>query len=89
MAVRDAVELIVKALASEPDAVAVDEEENTPELVSLRVTVAEADRGRIIGRQGRTINALRTVVKAVAMRTQQKVQLEVAATGDENYDDQG
>ncbi|MBC7545677.1 MAG: KH domain-containing protein [Candidatus Sericytochromatia bacterium] len=85
MAVRDAVELIVKALASEPDAVAVEEEENTPECVSLRVTVAEADRGRIIGRQGRTINALRTVVKAVAMKNQQKVQLEVAATGDEDF----
>jgi predicted RNA-binding protein YlqC (UPF0109 family) len=84
MALRDAVELIIKAMASNPGAVVVDEEENTPELISLRVTVDEADRGRIIGRQGRTINALRTVVKAVAMKNQQKVQLEVSATDDED-----
>lgn len=87
MALRDAVELVIKALASNPEAVVVDEEENTPELISLRVTVDEADRGRIIGRQGRTINALRTVVKAVAMKNQQKVQLEVSATDDEDYEE--
>lgn len=78
MALRDAVEVIVRAMASEPGAVYVDEDENTPEQVSLTVRVAESDRGRIIGRQGRTINALRTVLKAVAMKNQQKVQLEVA-----------
>jgi predicted RNA-binding protein YlqC (UPF0109 family) len=87
MAIRDAVELIIKSLASNPGAVVVDEEENTPELISLRVTVDETDRGRIIGRQGRTINALRTVVKAVAMKNQQKVQLEVTATDDEGYEE--
>jgi predicted RNA-binding protein YlqC (UPF0109 family) len=87
MALRDAVELIIKSLASNPAAVVVDEEENTPELISLRVTVDEADRGRIIGRQGRTINALRTVVKAVAMKNQQKVQLEVSATDDEDFEE--
>ncbi len=87
MALRDAVELMVKAMASEPGAVSVEEQANTPEQLSLRVNVAEIDRGRIIGRQGRTINALRTVVKAVAMKNQQRVQLEVAGNDfEEEYD---
>lgn len=82
MALRDAVDLIVRSMATQPDAVSVIEEENTPEQVTLRVTVAEEDRGRIIGRQGRTINALRLVLKAVAMKHQQKLQLEVAGSHD-------
>jgi predicted RNA-binding protein YlqC (UPF0109 family) len=46
-------------------------------MVRLEIEVAPADRGRIIGRGGRTIEALRTVVGAVAARRAQACSLEV------------
>ncbi len=55
-------------LVSEPEAVSVDEFTEDDGTVVLELSVAEDDYGRIIGRGGRTANALRTVVKAAAVR---------------------
>ena len=63
--VRDVVEVVARALADHPDAVRVTErEQKGQQLVEL--FMAPGDLGRVIGRQGRTAAALRTLVGATA-----------------------
>jgi predicted RNA-binding protein YlqC (UPF0109 family) len=62
---RDLVEFLVRALVSDPDAVRVEEIDEGDGMV-LEVHVAEGDHGRVIGREGRVANAIRTVAKAAA-----------------------
>ncbi len=64
-------------LVSEPEAVSVDEFSEDDGTVVLEISVAEDDYGRIIGRGGRTANALRTVVKAAAVRDQKRVLVDI------------
>ena len=73
---RSLAEFLVRRLVDEPDAVVVTEEVAKGERV-LTVTVAEADRGKVIGRQGRIARALRTVVRAGSARERRRVQLEI------------
>jgi hypothetical protein len=61
----DLVDYVCRALASEPDAVTVEEVDEGSELV-IEVSVAGGDLGRLIGRGGRVANAIRTVAKAAA-----------------------
>jgi predicted RNA-binding protein YlqC (UPF0109 family) len=67
---------LARRLVDEPDAVRVEQVEEDDVLV-LRLHVAEADRGKVIGRQGRIARALRTVVRAGSAREQRRVQLEI------------
>ena len=62
---RDLVEFLVRALVAEPDAVRVTELEEEDATV-LEVRVADDDLGRVIGRDGRVANAIRTIAKAAA-----------------------
>jgi hypothetical protein len=62
---RDLVEFLVRALVAEPDAVQVTEFEEDDAIV-LEVRVADDDLGRVIGRDGRVANAIRTIAKAAA-----------------------
>ena len=62
---RDLVEFCVRALVSDPDAVRV-EELDTDDGTVLEVHVADDDLGRVIGREGRVANAIRTLAKAAA-----------------------
>jgi hypothetical protein len=64
-------------LVSEPEAVSVDEFTEDDGTVVLEISVAEDDYGRIIGRGGRTANALRTVVKAAAVRDHKRVLVDI------------
>jgi uncharacterized protein len=59
---------LARALVDEPDAVSVESFEEDDGTLVLELHVAEDDVGKIIGRSGRTINALRTVVRAAAVR---------------------
>jgi predicted RNA-binding protein YlqC (UPF0109 family) len=63
--VRDLVEIVVRALVDEPDAVRVEELDEDGTVV-LEVHVADDDLGRVIGRDGRVANAIRTLAKAAA-----------------------
>jgi hypothetical protein len=63
---RAVLEYLVESLVDDPDAVAVDVDEGRT--VALRVRVAPDDMGRVIGRRGRIANAIRTVVRAAAVR---------------------
>ncbi|PIQ28635.1 RNA-binding protein [bacterium (Candidatus Blackallbacteria) CG17_big_fil_post_rev_8_21_14_2_50_48_46] len=82
MAVTDAVELIVKMLVKYPEDVGIQvnsfepEEEDLSQL-DISLQVHPDDRGRVIGRRGKTINALRTVIKAAAVKSQQRINIEV------------
>jgi predicted RNA-binding protein YlqC (UPF0109 family) len=70
-------EYLARQLVDEPDAVRVEEIDDGEDLV-LRLHVAEGDVGKVIGRQGRIARALRTVVRAAAVREQRRVLVEIA-----------
>jgi predicted RNA-binding protein YlqC (UPF0109 family) len=59
---------VVRALVDEPDAVSIEPEERRRGGYTLRVNVAPDDMGRVIGRRGRTAQAVRTLVAAAAVR---------------------
>jgi len=64
---RTVLEYLAKAIVDDPDSVAVDVDESRS-TVSLRLNVSPEDMGRVIGRRGRTAQAIRTVVRAAAAR---------------------
>ncbi|MBB6049095.1 KH domain-containing protein [Armatimonas rosea] len=75
---KQTVEYLVKALVDSPDDVQVDEIPGE-EATTYEVRVAADDLGKVIGKQGRIANALRTIVKAVAMKDKRKVYVEIVA----------
>lgn len=68
---------LARELVDEPDAVRVEEEEREDALV-LVLHVAPDDVGKVIGRQGRIARALRTLVRASAVRGGRRVLVEIA-----------
>jgi uncharacterized protein len=75
---KETVEYIVRELVDTPDEVNVTEIPGD-EAVTYEVRVAPDDLGKVIGKQGRIANALRTIIKAVAMKNKQKVYVEIVA----------
>jgi predicted RNA-binding protein YlqC (UPF0109 family) len=73
---RETVEMIVKALVDDPAAVDVRELKQGG-ATRIEVRVAETDMGKLIGRQGRTVRALRSIVHAAGLKRQQRVTLEI------------
>jgi hypothetical protein len=70
------VEVMAKALVEDPDNITINEtEDDRGLLVELRVP--EHDMGRVIGKQGRTAKAMRSIVKAAGMRTGQHVWIDI------------
>ena len=67
---------LARSLVDSPDAVRVEEAEEEGALV-LRLHVAPDDVGKVIGRQGRIARALRTVIRASAVRERRRVRLEI------------
>ena len=64
-------------LVSDPEAVKVDQFSEDDGTVVLELSVGDDDYGRIIGRGGRTANALRTLVKAAAVKEQRRVLVDI------------
>ncbi len=73
---KEIVEVIAKSLVDHPESVVVEEKEEGHQLL-LELHVATDDMGKVIGKQGRIAKALRTVVKAAAMRENKKVTVEI------------
>ncbi len=73
---RDLVVQLARGLVREPDHVRVHEHAEHGRTV-LELSVAPGDRGRVIGREGRTAEALRTLVEALARRRGTVCELEI------------
>ena len=68
---------LARRLVDEPDAVRVEEVEEEDGTLLLRLHVAEADIGKVIGRQGRLARALRTIVRAGGVQAGRRLALEI------------
>ena len=73
---KDLVEYIAKSIASRPDDVKVVEERDNDRVV-LRLEVAEDDKGRIIGRQGRVAQSIRMLLRVAAVKQGTRATLEI------------
>ncbi|HXF05675.1 MAG TPA: KH domain-containing protein [Blastocatellia bacterium] len=73
---RDLVEMIAKALVDYPDQVEVKEVEGEATTV-LELRVAPADLGKVIGKEGRTARAIRTILGAAGMKLKKRFVLEI------------
>lgn len=73
---REAVELIVKSLVSDAEAVDVREIEHE-RATTIEVRVAEGDVGKLIGRQGRTVRAIRSLLHAASEKHRRRFVLEI------------
>ena len=72
---KELVEVIAKALVENPDEVVVTESVKDDETV-IELSVAPADMGKVIGKQGRIAKAIRSVVKAASSKEDKKVIVE-------------
>ena len=68
---------LARALVDAPDQVSVESFEEDDGTIVLELSVAEGDAGQVIGRGGRTVSALRTVVKAASVRHERRVLVDV------------
>jgi predicted RNA-binding protein YlqC (UPF0109 family) len=69
-------EYVARSLVDDPDAVVVDVSEEEDE-VTLTLKVGEGDMGRIIGRDGRIANAIRSLLRVMGARDGRHVELEI------------
>ncbi|MEA2384436.1 MAG: uncharacterized protein QOH72_4407 [Solirubrobacteraceae bacterium] len=74
---RELLEYLARALVDQPDSVSVEQFEEEDGTVVLELAVAEDDYGKVIGRGGRTANALRMVVKAAAVKENRRVLVDI------------
>lgn len=70
------IQIIARALVDQPEAVSVAEITGM-HVTIIELTVAREDIGKIIGKQGRTASALRTIVNAVSSKTKKRSRLEI------------
>jgi predicted RNA-binding protein YlqC (UPF0109 family) len=75
--VDDLLAFLARALVDDPDAVTVESFTEDDGTVVLELQVAPDDTGKVIGRGGRTVSALRTVVKAASVKGQKRVLVDV------------
>ncbi|MHC1578425.1 MAG: KH domain-containing protein [Dehalococcoidia bacterium] len=73
---KDLLEYITKSIVAEPDAIKISEE-NSEDGLLIKLEVAPDDKGRIIGRQGRVAQALRTLLRVKAAKDNTRVRLEI------------
>jgi predicted RNA-binding protein YlqC (UPF0109 family) len=74
---KELLEYLARALVDEPEAVEVEQFEEDDGTVVLELSVADDDYGKVIGRGGRTAAALRTVVKAAAVKENRRVLVDI------------
>jgi predicted RNA-binding protein YlqC (UPF0109 family) len=86
---KELLEHIVKAIVNNPDEVSVEERESIdfPGLTILTIDVAEADKGVVIGRKGRTINSIRDLITINAIRNDRRVKVLLKDDNSRRVDD--
>jgi len=73
---KELIEYIAKAIVNSPDDVVVTEE-TSEEGTTLKLQVADDDKGRVIGKQGRVAQAMRTLIRVKAAKAGTRVTLEI------------
>ncbi len=73
---KELVEFIAKSIVNSPDDVVVTEEVNE-QGITLKLQVADEDKGRVIGKQGRIAEAMRTLVRVKAAKAGTRATLEI------------
>lgn len=73
---KELVKVIASALVDSPEDVVVTETEDDNQIV-LNLTVAPADMGKVIGKQGRIAKAIRTVVRAAGSKGDKKIMVDI------------
>ncbi|HEY2638141.1 MAG TPA: KH domain-containing protein [Solirubrobacteraceae bacterium] len=77
LVLKDLLVYLAQLLVDHPDGVKVEQVEEDDGTIVLELSVDEDDYGQVIGRGGRTANALRTVVKASAVRENRRVLVDI------------
>ena len=73
---KELIEYIAKAITDNPDAVVVTETEEE-DRVLIRLEVAPEDKGKVIGREGRVVHAMRTLLRVAAVKKGTRANLEI------------
>ncbi len=73
---KELIEYIARSIVNQPDAVVVTQED-TPEMIIFKLQVADEDKGRVIGKQGKVAQAIRTLLRVSAAKKGTKAQLEI------------
>ena len=73
---KELIEYIAKQIVNSPDDVVVTEETGDAE-ITLKLQVADDDKGRVIGKQGRIVQAMRTLLRVKAAKQSIKATLEI------------
>ncbi len=73
---KELVEFIAKSIVNSPDEVVVTEETNE-QGITLKLQVADDDKGRVIGKQGRIAEAMRTLIRVKAAKQDTRATLEI------------
>ena len=74
---RDLLDSLTRRIVEHPDDVSVEQFEEDDGTIVLELAVGDDDYGRVIGRGGRTANALRTLAKAAAVRENKRVVVDI------------
>jgi len=75
--VKELLEYLARGLVENPDDVRINEVEEADGTIVLELSVAQGDYGNVIGRGGRTASALRTVIKAAAVKEKRRVFVDI------------
>jgi len=73
---KELAQFLVKNLADHPDQVSVQDSEESG-AVTLKLVVADEDKGKIIGKKGKVIKAIRALVSAAAVKDQKRVAVDI------------
>lgn len=71
------IEFIVRQLVDDPDQVIVEEKNNDKKIVEIKIEVSQNDIGKVVGKQGKNINALRTLAMAVAAKNKKRTFIQI------------
>lgn len=74
---KELLEFILSSIADQPEEIAVEEIQEEENIVVLKIQASAADMGKIIGREGKTIRAIRTIINTKAIREGKRVFVEL------------
>jgi uncharacterized protein len=74
--IKDMVQFVAQSLADKPEDVQINESVGEG-VIMIEIKVADEDMGRLIGRQGRTINAIRSLARVLGAKMEKKVSVEI------------